>query len=259
MQNTSALYRQILADPNHWFETSVVIGEKGVLITERREKILFGGVAIVVDRGGPESGYREEQIFSVRTSSHIFDNSPEVGKSISQEIEVKMLHPSGEIPRMAQVVPYVRALTDYAASEWIQQGVFHIDTRYISHNDDGQRILTLHGFDAMLKAEEDYGSSTLAWPATDLDVVREIAEAMDVEIDPRTIPLMNRRYKIPMPTNYSMREILDFIAAMYLGWFVMTETGDLRLIGLLELPQETRLLIDHSGDYITFGGHRIKV
>lgn len=259
MQTTSALYRQILADPNHWFETSVVIGESGDLVTERGETILFGGTAIVVARSGPDSGFLENQLFSVHTSIQMFGNDPQVGRAIAQEITVKMFKPSGDIPPMSQVIPYVRACTATQQSEWIQQGVFYIDTREVSNNDDSMTILTLHGFDGILMTEQDYASTALSWPATDIDIVQEIASKIGVSVDPRTFDLMTEGYAYPLPTGYTLREMLSYIAASYVGCFIMNDVGQLRLVSLLELPEDTSLLVDNIGDYITFGGDRIKV
>jgi hypothetical protein len=46
---------------------------------------------------------------------------------------------------------------------------------------------------------------------------------------------------------------------MYVGAFIMTDEGKLRLVSILELPPETNYLIDEVGDAITFGGDRILV
>lgn len=259
MQDTSALYHQILSDPNHYFEFSVVIGEDGDLITEAGETIRFGGTAIIVSRSAPSSGYQQEEIFSLRTTSTMFGADPELGKAIAQEIELKMLQPAGDIPPMAQVVPYVRACVGDLKSEWLQQGVFYIDTRETTASYDGLKILTIHGFDAMLKAEQEYNGTNLNWPATDIAVVQEIASKLGVSVDPRTVDLMINGYTYPMPTGYTLREILGYIAGSYAGSFIITETGQLRLVSLLELPMETAYLIDHVGDRITFGGDRILV
>lgn len=263
MQTTSLLYRTILADESHWFETTVVIGDAGDLITEMGERILFAGVAIIVARDGPESGFFEDQLFSVTSTHHMFDNEPTVGKAVSAELTVKMLNPAGDIPLMAEVVPYVRACTATQQSEWIQQGTFYIDTREVTHNSDGINVLTLHCFDAMLKTErywEDTG--VLDWSGgtvTDTDMVSEIARIMDVQVDARTWTVMNESYQIPPPTSYTLREVLGYIAGAYLGCFVMTDLGELRLVTITELPAESNLLIDNIGDYITFGGDRIKL
>lgn len=257
MQNTSPLYRQILADPDHYFETSVVVGESGDLITEYGDKILFGGIAILVARSGPDSGFTENQIFSLKTSSKMFGNDPEVDTAIAQEIELQMLQPAGDIPDMAQVVLYVRACTDTLRSEWIQQGVFYIDTRETTASYDSLKVMTIHGFDAMLTAEQYWhDNGSLNWSSgtvVDTAMVGNIAEIMGISVDERTWDIMTNNYRIPMPIQYTLREVLGYIAAMYVGCFIINEIGQLRLVSILEIPPETNLLIDTVGDYITFG------
>ena len=263
MQETSVLYRQILSDANHWFETSVVVGDSGLLITESGDKILFGGTAIIVSRTGPGSGYQENKLFSVHTSIQMFHEDPTPGQAVAQEIELKMLTPSGDIPPMGVIVPYVRVCNETDQSEWIQQGVFYIDTREISKNHSTFSTITLHGYDAMLKTEQDFtDSGRLDWSTgfvTDEDMVQEIADLIGVDVDTRTWSVMGEEYQIPLPTGYSLREILGYIASMYAGCFIMTDIGQLRLVSILEIPPETNLLIDQIGDYIVFGEDRIVV
>lgn len=312
MQNTSPLYRRIVANPNHYFETTVVIGESGDLVTEYGDKILFGGTAILVARTGPDSGFRESKIFSVKTSSKLFGNDPEIGTAISQEIELQMLQPAGDIPEMSQVVVYVKAAgdiqredgwiitdgamtffggvttensiltfspefgakteksiiilpsnTEFAESEWLQQGIFYIDTRETTASHDSLKVLTLHGFDAMMMAEQYWhDNGSLNWSTgtvSDVAMVNDIASIMDISVDERTYDIMTNAYQIPMPMQYTLREILGYIASMYAGCFIITEVGQLRLVSLLELPPETNLLIDNIGDYIVFGRDRIIV
>ena len=71
--------------------------------------------------------------------------------------------------------------------------------------------------------------------------------------------LLTEGFTYPLPTGYSLREMLGFIAAQYVGCVILTEENKLRLVSLPELPKETNLLIDQNGDYITFGGDRILV
>ena len=232
MQATSDLYRQILSSDNHWFETKVRINN--------------------VD-------YGEDVLFSVSTETAMFTNDPEVGRAIAGEIDVSLLSPDETIPPMAQIIPYVRICNATAQSEWIQRGVFYIDTRETTRNGNGLDILSIHGYDSMLFAEQLYPSTTHEWPMVDTAVVQEMADAMGVTVDPRTYDLMNAGYMIPLPGSYSIREVLGYIASMYVGSFIMTETGLLRLVSILELPNETNYLIDNAGDAITFGGDRILV
>lgn len=263
MQTTSLLYRQIMADPRHWFEASVVIGDKGDLITERGEKILFAGTAIIVASDSPDTGFMEHQLISIKTSLHMFDNDPSLGTAVASEIELEMLNPPGDLPTMAQLVPYVRVCNASAQSEWLRQGVFYIDTREITHNVGGIDILTIHGFDAMMKCDQYWtDSGRLNWSSgtvLDTAMVQEIANIIDVRVDSRTWNIMTDAFRIPPPTDYTLREVLGYIAGAYAGSFVMTDIGELRLVSILEMPEETSLLIDAAGDYITFGGDRIKL
>ena len=56
-----------------------------------------------------------------------------------------------------------------------------------------------------------------------------------------------------------MREVLENIAAMYAGSFIMSETAELLLVTMFGIPKETNYLIDNVGFAVTFGGDRILV
>ena len=285
MQNTSALYRQLYALQNHWFETKVNING---------------------------ADYYEGQLFAVSTSSRLFARNPDVGKAVAGEINVTLIDPAEDIPVMAVVRPYVRVcgyiaaaeqprviggivylteassidgkdiatldgaainngivyypnITELQQSEWLPKGVYYIDTRQTSHNDDGVTLMELHGYDAMLKAEQYWDADMMpsdGWPddgLTDIQVAQMIAEKIGVEVDSRTVTDMDGGYKIPMPIGYTLREVLGYLAAPYLGCFIMTEQGKLRMVSILDLPPETNYLIDNAGYAITFGGTRILV
>lgn len=287
MQQTSATYQQILSDDNHYFETKLDIDGVGTI--------------------------NENTIFELSTDSELFEGAPEIGKAIAAEIDVKMLNPDADIPKMACLRPYVRVCgsvarpttvaisgtnirtlnTQYATvssknitfqsasgavvsgtdlsfpvssteydtleSEWLPQGVFYIDTREFSQNEDGLDVLSIHGFDAMLKTEQIFTSSSITGDSIDTQMVTDIASSIGVEVDERTFTIMNGSYRIPLPVSFTFREILGYIASMYFGCFIMTEDGKLRLVSLLELPEETNYLIDNIGNAITFGGDRILV
>ena len=259
MQKTSDLYQELLAT-NYKTETRLAIGETGRLITKQGDSITFGGTSILVGATGADGGYDETILISLGTESRVFgEETPTVGCCVAGEIDIEMLKPVGEIPKQARLVPYVRLTDGVRYSEWIQKGVFYLDTR--QKKEDGTNIekLVIHGYDAMLKAEQTYPASKLSWPAKDIDVVREIAEFLDVSVDSRTAALMTWGYWIQYPAEYSCREVLGYIAAMYAGCFVMSDLGELRLVALNEIPAETRYLIAAAGQPITFGGVRILV
>ena len=259
MQKTSELYRELLAS-NYTMETRLAIGETGKLITKQGDTITFGGTSILVGATGADGGYDESLLVSMETRNGMFlGEKPLVGCCVIGEIDIEMHKPIGEIPAKARLVPYVRLTDGKRYSEWIQKGVFYLDTR--QKKEDGSTIekIVIEGYDDMRKTEQDYPSSSLRWPAKDIDVVREIAEFLDVSVDSRTAALMTWGYWIQYPAEYSCREVLGYIAAMYAGCFVMSDLGELRLVAVNEIPAETRYLIAAAGQPITFGGVRILV
>lgn len=233
MQTTSILYQTIISGDAHWFETRLVIDGVGT--------------------------YGENKLFSLVTRHEMFHGSPTIGSAVAGEITVKMVYPQDvTIPTMAKLLPQVRVCNATQQSEWISQGVYYIDTRERTVTEYGESVLELHGYDAMLKAEQMY-NGRITGDSTDIQMVNEIAYQMGVSVDSRTTALMTAAYTVPLPTGYSYREILGYIASMYVGCFIITDEGKLRLVSITELPPETNYLIDEQGDAITFGGDRILV
>ena len=360
MQEVSRLYNEIYESQNYYVETSLIAGDKGVLITEDAERILFGGTAIIVGSSHPDSGYGETIINSIRTTRRVFSNSkPEVGCCPSGEIYVEMHRPRGNIERMGTLIPYIRLVSneDGRYTEWLRKGVYFIDTRDNTHNDDDLDIISIHGYDAMMKSEVPYGSfyteidftltntsetpdtvlgdwtksngvysatfrdnriqnnktisivysdddskvfgqtvsstqlaggvrfesrtmppenffgkvvlheaNTISFPARDIDVVRDIASKMQVHLDMRSdethksvVEYINKGYIIQYPAEYTMRETLSFIAAMYAGNWIINDAGDLQFIGIYDLPEETNLLTNELGRRITFGNEKTRI
>ena len=244
MQETSDLYKLLLSEyqagaPDVRFETRLTVSGQ----TE-------------------DSGidYGEDMLITMESEPRMFsEDSPEPGNCVSTEIHVEMFKPAEAIPRQARLVPAVRLTDGVRSSEWIRKGVFYIDTRDEKEDGSSMKKLTIHGYDDMLKAEQDYPASGLIWPAADIDVVREIAAFIGVQVDARTLQLLSRGYLIEYPSGYTCRDVLGYIAAAYAGCFIMTDLGELRLVTIHGIPKETRYLIDSSGFAITFGGDRILV
>jgi hypothetical protein len=192
------------------------------------------------------------------TQKSIFsDSNPTVGNCIAGQISVEMKKPKGDIPRRARLAPYVRITNGTEHSEWIQKGVYFIDHREY-HGEENERMV-ISGYDHIILTEDEFPGSTHEWPRTDIDVVRDIAGEIGTGVDPRTVQIMNKGYKINYPVGYSMREVLENIAAMYGGSFVMSDVGDILLVTMFGIPKETSYLVENSGFCITFGGDRILV
>ena len=196
-------------------------------------------------------------LFSIKTRRSLFrDNNPGVGFCVSNEIDLTITLPLEEIPAMAEIRPFIRIRNSQLISGWLPKGVYYIDERDVNEWNDR---LTIHGYDAMMLANADYPSSTLSWPAKDRAVLEEVATAIGVEIDARTLAVIPAagQYYLQFPAQYTMRDALCTIAGLYAGNFTISEEGKLLLVALNGLPEEENYLITENGDYITFGGTKI--
>ena len=200
--------------------------------------------------------HSEAELCSVSTRGGLFSGSTAcIGSCVAREIDLTVM-PQGAIPRMAEIIVWVRPVADGIEAEWLQKGVFYIDTR---HEDKVTGLLTIHGYDAMLKAEETYlqEGDTGEWPLPgrpEREVVEEIAARMGVELDSRTV-LTDA--PIPYPNDYTMREILGYIAVSRCGNWIITDAGKLRLVSLNSAPAETNYLATDDGFVLLMGGHRL--
>lgn len=246
MQDVSALYTSIVAG-EHWFECFL-----RVYLTAERSRYV---------------DYAESQIISAEIENAMFDAStPALGKALAGTLTVSMLNPSDTIPRMAECRPRFCACRKLAngtveKSEYLQKGVYWIDTREVTKTDENE-VLTFTAYDAMLKAEQDFPSTTHAWPAVDTTVLNDISRAMGVGVDPRTTAAMTNRFSIPAMAGYTCREALGLIAAYYGGNFVMSDTGSLLLVQIGKLARETNYLTRSSSalvEHITIGGDKILI
>ena len=178
----------------------------------------------------PAADLQEGQLFGVTITGGLFaTQSFTIGSCVSREIEVRFLLGEAVIPRMAKIQPEVRLVNDNGdASEWIPKGTFWLDTREL---DRTTGIMTIRGYDAMLKGESLYivpGEDVGEWPKTMADVADEIADMMGLTIDARTT--LDQTYEMQLPTDYTMRELLGYIAVANCGNWVVTDEGKLRLI-----------------------------
>lgn len=207
-----------------------------------------------VDIAGVE--YREDNIFSLSTTSALFaKNTISIGGCVSKEINLTVM-PQGTIPRMAEIRVWIRPVASGVTTDWLQKGVFYIDTR---ETDRVTGIMAIHGYDAMLKAEQTFLTEQTEddWPKPMNEVVAEIAERMGVTVDARTT--VSSTFKAEYPLDYTMREVLGYIAVAHAGNWIMTDVGELRLIGLADTPEETHYLVAENGDLLLFGNTRITI
>lgn len=229
MQNVSALYRQLLADPEHIRET----------------KVSIAGVE-----------YGQDKLYACSTSGDLFSDVA-AGGCVSREIDLTV-EPTGTIPRMAEIRVYTRLVCGGEASEWLPRGVFFVDTRSM---EEVTGLTTMHGFDGMLKAEAvwlDPSGETGSWPMSQPAAAADIAQRMGTALDPRS--QINGAYRVEYPNDLTMREVLSYIAACHGGNWIMSGEGKLLLLPLGGLPEETNFLVDDTdGGAILFGEVRIIV
>lgn len=201
-----------------------------------------------VDIGGVTYGMGD--IASVNIEQPLFDKLS-VGNACSAKLTIVFWEIT-TVPRMAKITPYARRASTDA---WVKQGEFYIDTRSLS---DGK--MTVVAYDAMLKSEIVwYPSQHLVFPMTMPNAAQEIASLMGVGIDSRTV--LNSAYQVDYPANdYTLRDVLRYIAAAHAGNWILTTEGELLLVPLFSsMPVETNYLITEYGAAITFGGTRILV
>lgn len=223
MQQVSELFQSI-SSGDHWKEVKAVIS-------------------------GVE--FRESSIVSLSTAGALYaENRPMIGSCVSAEVDLAYFPGDSIPPRMAKIELFVRVANSSAASEWIPKGVFFTDTRVV----DGESgLYTVHGYDAMLKAEQRFWTEgdPGEWPRPANAVVAEIAARIGVTLDPR------RSYPdtllVPFPNEYTCRELLSQIGVALAGNWIITDAGQLLLIGLADIPAATGLLVDETGAVIRFG------
>lgn len=179
---------------------------------------------VKLDIAGVE--YNESSILSLNTTSALYAaGSASTGGCVAKEIDVTIL-PLGEIPRMAEMRVFVRPAPDV---QWLPKGVFYIDTREVNRTTG---VMTIHGYDSMLKMEQQYvgEEDDGDWPRSMSEVVDEIASRIGVSVDSRTV--INQSYAVEYPNDYTMREVMGFIAAAHGGNWTITDERKLRLIPL---------------------------
>lgn len=194
--------------------------------------------------------YQMDELFSVSITQPLFERLS-VGNACSAELTVTFV-PRGNVAKMAKIIPFSRC---DSSEQWCQLGVFYTDTRKLSKG-----ILSLTACDAMLRAEVIWEpDQSLVFPMTMPQAVAAIAREMDIDIDPRTA--LNDEYTIDYPANeYTMRDVLRYIAGAHGGNWVITAQGSLLLVPLFKsMPQETNHLVTETGRIILLGGCAIGI
>lgn len=223
-QMTSVLWRDLLHKPG----------------TEREYKFIINGVE-----------YGKDAEVSHSVESQLFEEFG-IGNACCATLKLAVV--ADNIPRGATINRYLRLVNGTQATAWIPKGTFFTNKR--SRDGDYWEI---EAYDAMRKADVVWEpAQSLTFPMSMLTAVNLFCQSMGVKLDGRTV--LNSAYTIDYPANdYTIRNELCFIAAAHGGNWIMTDEGNLLLVPLLSMPEETNYLITEHGDAITFGGVRVLV
>lgn len=205
--------------------------------------------------------YGEDQIFELKTSRQLFSSqNPTVGNAVVGRLDTIIKLPLVDIPKAAEIKPYVRVFNSTLTSGWLQKGVFYFYQRMI---DEDSGTMSVVAFDAMFRGNQSYPSSSLSWDSEHpyaWQVFNEVIGFMNVTVEQETLDILRAaNYIVQFPAQYSLRDVLGSIAAMYGGNFVITNEGLMRFVGFADLPGETYYLVTNDGSPITFGGTKILV
>lgn len=205
MQTTSALYKTLLADPGHIKEI----------------KLNIAGVE-----------YGMANIVSISTSGGLFAKLG-IGNCSAGQIDMQII-PNGDIPRQAKIQVFVRLVNETQQSEWLPKGEYFFATRKMNRRTG---VLTVHGYDAMLKAEEIWLNAsydTETWPMPAATAVADICKRIGVELDGRSI--LNSAFPVSYPVDaegdLTMREVLGRLAVANAGNWIISDAGKLFLVPL---------------------------
>lgn len=190
-------------------------------------------------------------LISLVTRAHTFGtNTLTIGRADSREIELSLFGRSSRIPRNAEMNIEVKAVSadGNIESDWFPKGTFFIDTRSKdSQHINNEEVLHITGFDAMMRGEcvfDEFPESYFPLvdvPAdeggghtTTYEIMRyAAAEKLLVSIDSWTeSTVRGNSFDVPLPTQYSIREALQNVAALYGGSFIINDRGELQLITL---------------------------
>lgn len=224
MQATTDLYKSILADPEHLKEHRAYISG-----------VEYGASDIIVEA---ETLGAQLQQPPLVTGSLYPKGTPAVGGCVSRQLDI-MVRPKGDIPRMAEIKLETRLVlrdpltgTNTQESEWLPKGTFYIDTR---EKDKVSGMLVIHAYDAMLKAEAVYlteDDQETSWPRESSAVVEDIAARLGLTLDARTV--LNASYMMDWPIDYTMRELLGFVAVANCGNWTVSDSGTLYLVSFYD-------------------------
>ena len=193
--------------------------------------------------------YYRENLQSVPIITRPLLDKPAIGRVCSATMTVTIRPMENvTIPKAARVVVYCRLSSKdgLTTTSWEQIGAFNVSSR------SGTKLITLNCRDDMVKAGQTYLDKTAItqWPAQQEDVAADIAAAMGVQLDGRTMIKTGLPYDADAPSDDTLiSEALSYIGACNGGNWIITEEGELRLVPLTSPAQSGSMALGtaHNG------------
>ena len=172
-----------------------------------------------------------------------------IGNAATAKLTLKLF--ASSVPRAAVIKRFVRLRNKNQVSEWLPKGVFFTNRR---SEEDG--LWTIEAFDAMRKAEQRWQPrQNLIFPLDMYSASLALAQAIETSLDGRSV--LNPAFTIDYPADYTIRDQLRYIAAAHGGNWIVTDEGNLLLVSLDSIREESNYLVTEYGAAIVFGGVRI--
>ncbi|MEG2429784.1 MAG: hypothetical protein RSA99_05310, partial [Oscillospiraceae bacterium] len=150
-----------------------------------------------------------------------------VAGTLTLEINLK------SISAKAKIKPYVRFLDDTQNSEWLQLGCFFVDTAPISLG-----TASITAFDKMIQIEKQYvKNEKLIMPCPMQDFLAEICKQGGFETSFICQPF-TLNYQ---PINYTLREMLGFIASAHGGCGIFDNQGKFTIVNFANTNEKVEL------------------
>lgn len=177
-----------------------------------------------------------------------------IGKCASASLQVSVMSDE-DIDTSLPIVVKARLTDGNEYSEWLEFGTFFID----QINKEYEGLVNLVCYDSMLKLDQYYTFSGKLMYIPIRDVINDIASIIGVELDERTAihsGIIN--WHKAEENKFTMRQILESIAAISGGNWIITENNKLRLVPVITSPGVTYDIVDeHYNTISSTKGERI--
>lgn len=177
-----------------------------------------------------------------------------IGKCASASLQVSVMSDK-DIDTTLPIVVKARLTDGNEYSEWLEFGTFFID----QINKEYEGLVNLICYDSMLKLDQYYTFSGKLMYIPIRDVIIDIANIIGVELDERTAihsGIIN--WHKDEESKFTMRQILESIAVISGGNWIITENNKLRLVPVITSPGVTYDIVDeHYNTISSTTGERI--